>query len=64
MVEFHGQTPYPVEYKNGPRYAAPMTCSLSRSRCVYERPSDWKGAIYHARSPVRAHRADGGRICG
>lgn len=57
VVEFHGETPYPVEYKSGPmRFARPARIQLcAQALCLEEmlgKPVP-RGALFHAASKRR-----------
>lgn len=57
VVEFHGATPYPVEYKNGPRRArlADEVQLAAQAICLEEMTGQAvpEGALYHFRSRRR-----------
>lgn len=57
LVEFHGKTPYPVEYKHGPKAAriADEVQLAAQALCLEEMTGQhvMEGAIYHARSRHR-----------
>ncbi len=57
MVEFHGETPYPVEYKHGPRRArlADEVQLAAQALCLEEMTGQAvpEGALYHFRSRRR-----------
>src|SRR5262249_26016429 len=57
LVEFHGETPYPVEYKHGPRAAraADEVQLAAQALCLEEMTGQHvpEGALYHIRSRRR-----------
>lgn len=57
LVEFHGETPFPVEYKYGPRAArmADEVQLAAQALCLEEMTGQHvpEGAIYHVRSRCR-----------